>query len=172
VSHRPRRYRAPARNDVGSQDPPDPDTLEIRRVLLASEGRPIPRAAVEYAARLAGTYRAPVHVFSIARIWGTGLGIPVPGLLPTKYEWDAQRELVAEAVDGLKKRGIEADGHVVGTRKATKRIVGEASRLGCDAIVMAADPARNRLVADFMWSQEPYRVRRRARVPVYLVTED
>jgi nucleotide-binding universal stress UspA family protein len=155
---------------VRSQDPPDQDTLEIRRVLLASEGRPIPREAVEFAARLAASYRAPVHVFSVARIWGTGLGIPVPGLLPNKAEWDEQRDIVTEAVKGLKKRGVEADGHVVGTRKATKRIVGEAVRLDCDVIVMAADPARNRLLADFMWSQEPYRVRRRAKVPVYLVT--
>ena len=67
---------------------------------------------------------------------------------------------------------IEATGRVHGTRKATKRIVGEAERLGCDAIVMAADPPRSRLVADMMWSQEPYRVRRRARVPVYLVPRD
>ena len=58
---------------------------------------------------------------------------------------------------------------MLGTRKATKRIVGEAERLGCDAIVMAADPPRGRLVADFLWSQEPYRVRRRAKIPVYLV---
>jgi nucleotide-binding universal stress UspA family protein len=157
---------------VRSQDPPDPETFAVRRVLLASEGRPIPRAAVEYAARLARPYRASVRVFSIARIWGTGLGIPVPGLLPTKAEWDVQREIVADAVDRLKKKGVQADGHVVGTRKATKRIVGEAAGLDCDAIVMAADPARNRLLADFMWSQEPYRVRRRAKVPVYLVTAD
>jgi nucleotide-binding universal stress UspA family protein len=141
-------------------------------VQLASEGRPIPREAVEYAARLARTYTAPVHVFSIARVWGTSLGIPVPGLLPTKAEWDEQREIVADAVEALKRKGIEADGHVVGTRKATKRIVGEAARLECDAIVMAADAARNRLLADFMWSQEPYRVRRRAPVPVYLVPTD
>jgi hypothetical protein len=34
---------------------------------------------------------------------------------------------------------------------------------------MGADPPRGRLLADFIWSQEPYRVRRRADVPVYLV---
>jgi len=65
---------------------------------------------------------------------------------------------------------LEADGHVFGTRKATKRIVGEAERLGCSAIVMAAEPERNRFVGDFMWSQEPYRVRRRSGIPVHLVT--
>ena len=32
-----------------------------------------------------------------------------------------------------------------------------------------ADPPRHWFVADFVWAQEPYRVRRRARLPVYLV---
>ena len=36
---------------------------------------------------------------------------------------------------------------------------------------MTADPARNRFVADLLWSQEPQRVQRRASVPVYLVAE-
>ena len=146
-------------------DLPDPATAGVRRVLLASEGRAIPKRAVDYAAR----FGAPVHVFSVARVWGTSLGLPNPGLLPTRKEWDEQRKRVTTAVTALRRRGIEADGHVLGTRKATKRIVGEAERLGCDAIVMAADPPRGRLVADFMWSQEPYRVRRRANIPVYLV---
>ncbi len=138
-------------------------------MLLASEGRRIPESAIEFAARIARPARAPVHVFSVARVYGTAFGIPSPGLLPTRREWDEQRALVTAAVKALKKQGLEASGHVVGTRKATKRIVGEADRLGCDAIVMAADPPRNRVLADMMWSQEPYRVRRRARVPVYLV---
>jgi nucleotide-binding universal stress UspA family protein len=60
---------------------------------------------------------------------------------------------------------------VVGTRKPTARICQQATQLGCDVIVMAADPPRNRVVADFLWTQEPYRVRRKARVPVYLVPD-
>jgi len=137
-------------------------------VLLASDGRAIPDAAVAFAARLA----KDVHVFSIARVWGTSLGLPNPGLLPSKREWDEQRAVVADAVKALTRRGVKAQGHVLATRKATKRIVGEAQRLRCDVIVMAADPPRNRFLADLMWSQEPYRVRRRARVPVYLVPRD
>jgi nucleotide-binding universal stress UspA family protein len=151
--------------DAGAPELPDPAAVSARRVLLASEGRAIPKSAVDYAAR----FGAPVHVFSVARVWGTSLGFPNPGLLPTRKEWDDQRKLVTAAVRALRKRGIDADGRVLGTRKATKRIVGEAERLGCDVIVMAADPPRNRVVADFLWSQEPYRVRRRAKVPVYLV---
>ena len=37
---------------------------------------------------------------------------------------------------------------------------------------MAADPDRNRLVGDLLWSQEPQRVRRKAKMPVFLVGED
>ena len=139
-------------------------------MLLASEGRAIPAAAIARAAELARAGGGSVHVFSVARVWGSGFGLPNPGLLPNKREWDEQRAVVSEAVQALKKRGVEATGHVLATRKATKRIVREAERLGCSAIVMAADPPRNRLLADLMWSQEPYRVRRRAKVPVHLVT--
>jgi nucleotide-binding universal stress UspA family protein len=150
---------------------PDPDTLAVRAVLLASEQREIPRAAVDLAARIAKRSGAPVHVFSIARIWGTSLGFPNPGLMPSKREWDEARSVVDKAVRRLRKKGIDADGRVVGTRAGAKRIVKEARRLGCDAIVMGADPPRGRFVGDFMWSQEPYRVRRRADLPVYLVVD-
>ena len=139
-------------------------------MLLATEGRAIPAAAVERAAELARERGVSVHVFSIARVWGTSFGFPNPGLQPTRQEWKDQRALIESTVQALEKRGVEATGRVLGTRKATKRIVGEAERLGCTAIVMAADPPRNRFVSDLMWSQEPYRVKRRAKVPVHLVT--
>jgi nucleotide-binding universal stress UspA family protein len=139
-------------------------------VLLATEGRAIPAAAVERAAELARETGGGVHVFCIARVWGTSMGFPNPGLMPTRAEWEAQRAVVGAAVKALEKQGVEATGQVLATRKATKRIVTEAERLGCSAIVMAADQPRNRFVADLMWSQEPYRVRRRAKVPVHLVT--
>ena len=138
-------------------------------MLLASEGRAIPAAAVDRAAELARESGGTVHVFSIARVWGTSLGFPNPGLQPNRHEWKAQRAVVGDAVKALESYGVDATAHVLGTRKATKRIVAEAERRGCTAIVMAADPPRNRVVADLMWSQEPYRVQRRAKVPVHLV---
>jgi nucleotide-binding universal stress UspA family protein len=149
-------------------EPPDPSTLEFRRVLLASEGRVIPASAIRRAAEL----RAPVRVFSIARIYGVSFAFPNPWLRPSRTEWQEQHDIVARAVKALKQEGIDADGHVVGTRKATRAILRESRSLACDAIVMGADPPRNRLLADLMWSQEPYRVRRRADIPVYLVTSD
>jgi nucleotide-binding universal stress UspA family protein len=126
---------------------------------------------VEEAARLAKESKASVRVFSIARIWGTSLGLPMPGLLPTKREWDEQRKVVTDAVDALERKGVEAQGRVIATRKGGKRIVAEAERLGCEAIVMTADADRQWLLGDFMWSQEPQRVRRRAKVPVHLVID-
>ena len=139
-------------------------------MLLASEGRAFPPAAIEFAANLVRRGGGHVHVFAVARVWGSGFGLPNPGLMPSKREWDEQRALVSDAVAALERRKVKAAGHVLATRKATKRIVGEAQRLGCDAIVMGADPPRNRFVADLMWSQEPYRVRRKSGIPVYLAT--
>jgi nucleotide-binding universal stress UspA family protein len=146
-------------------------TGRFQRILLASEGRPIPKTAIARVAELAQP-GASVRVFSVARVHGTAFGMPTPGLLPTKQEWAAQRELVADAIKRLKRRGLAAEGHVLGARNATKKILQEAAHHECEAIVMAADPDRNRIVGNVMWSQEPQRVRRKARMPVFLVSED
>ena len=150
---------------------PDAGPPGTRRILIATEGRPISKGAIAKAAELAKPIGAAVHILAIARVHGVGFALPTPGLYPNKQEWQERRDTVAHAIEALKGSGLQADGHVLGTRKATKRIVGEAQRLGCDAIVMGADPPRSRFVGDFIWSQEPYRVQRRARIPVHLVTE-
>jgi nucleotide-binding universal stress UspA family protein len=144
----------------------------FERILLATEGREISSAAIARVIELARTSGASVHVFCIARVHGTSFGFPSPGLLPTKREWADRRDMVRKTVRRLQRKGIEADGHVLGTRKATKRICDQAAKEGCDAIVMAADPDRNRVVGDMLWTQEPQRVRRRANVPVFLVLDD
>ncbi len=147
------------------------DTGPFKRILLASEGRSISDAAIARVVELAER-RATVRVFSIARIHGTAFGMPTPGLLPSRAEWAEQRDLVDNAIKRLKRKGLTAEGHVLGTRNATKKILQEASQYGCQAIVMAADPDRARFVATAMWSQEPQRVQRKARVPVFLVADD
>lgn len=153
-----------------SQSPGDAGPFE--RILLASEGRPFTDAAIARVIELARPAGATVRVFTIARIHGVSFGMQTPGLLPTKREWDEQRKIVDRAIKRLERKGIEADGHVVGTRKSTKQILQEAEFAGCDAIVMAADPDRNRVTGDFMWSQEPQRVRRKAKLPVFLVIDE
>lgn len=144
------------------------------RMLLATEGRAIPDAAIARIVELAdrsGPTGASVHVFSIARIHGVSFGFPNPGLLPNKRELAALREIVDSAIRRLEREGIQAEGHVLATRKATARICEEAIKEECQAIVMAADPDRNRLVGDMLWTQEPQRVRRRSKVPVFLVSD-
>jgi nucleotide-binding universal stress UspA family protein len=154
-----------------AQDTHDPG---YARILLATEGRAIPDAAIARVAELAdrsGSAEPSVHVISIARVHGVAFGLPNPGLMPTRQELSEHRELVASAIKRLKREGLAATGHVVGTRRAAARICAEAAKEECEAIVMAADPDRNRIVADMLWSQEPQRVRRRAKVPVHLVVE-
>ena len=152
------------------ESPAEPARFE--RILLASEGRPFSDAAIARVIQLARPAGASVRVFSIARIHGVAFGMQTPGLLPTKAEWAEQNKIVDRAIKRLERKGIEADGHVVGTRKTTKRILQEAEFAGCDAIVMTADPDRNRLAGDFIWSQEPQRVRRKAKLPVFLVVSE
>ena len=152
---------------------PSPAEGPFERILLASEGRPFSDAAIARVVELAKPSDASVRVFTIARVHGVAFGMQSPGLLPTKAEWAEQRSIVNKAVKRLERKGIEADGHVVGTRKSTKRILQEAEFAGCDAIVMGADPDRNRVIGDFSWSQEPQRVRRKAKkIPVFLVFEE
>jgi nucleotide-binding universal stress UspA family protein len=154
------------------RDPQPEATQKFKRILLASEGREIPDGAIKLAIDLARQSNASVHVFSIARVHGVAFGLPSPGLLPTKREWAEQREFVTKAVKRIERKGIAAKGHVLGTRNATKKIREEAKLEGCDVIVMGADPDRNRVVGNLLWSQEPQRVRRRAKLPVFLVVEE
>ncbi len=161
---------------VGSWQRQDGETVDAtgpwKRILLASEGRPFSEAVIARTLELARRSGASVHVLSIARVHGVSFGLPNPGLLPTKREWDEQRANVRTAVKRLRRKGIDADGHVLGTRNATKRIVGKAASEGCDAIVMTADPDRSRWLGDMIWTQEPQRVRRKAGLPVILVRPD
>jgi nucleotide-binding universal stress UspA family protein len=140
-------------------------------VLLCSEGRAFTKEAVRLAAELAHERDGRVRVLMIARMHGTALGLPHPGLRPNQHEMAGYEAAVAQAIRRLKRAGIEADGHMITTRKATRSILAEARRVGSEVLVMGADPPRNRFLADFMWSQEAYRVRRRAGLPVYLVCD-
>ena len=165
---------APAASDADTLGSDTPETV-FDRILLASEGREISDRAIARVVELAdttGSERPSVHVFSIARIHGVSFGFPNPGLLPTKREWSEQRAIVDRAIKRLGREGIDAEGHVLATRKPTARICDEATKEECQAIVMAADPDRTRLLGDMLWTQEPQRVRRRAKVPVYLVVEE
>ena len=159
--------QAPTRSAWRHTAPVDDPDRRYRQILLASEGRPFSDETIAQVAAIAAP-GAHVRVFSVARIHGVAFGMPNPGLLPTKAEWAEQRELTAKAIKRLKRRRLTADGHVVGTRNPTKMILREATAHGCEVIVMGADLDRNRVVGNAMWNQEPQRIRRKSKLPVYL----
>jgi len=151
------------------------DALDVRpspltHVLVASTGEPFDRRVIDGALKLAGPSRPVMHVVSIARIWGTALGLQHPGLYPTKREWRAQADQVAEAVNAFKRRGFEADGRVIGSRHPSKAIARAATEARCQAVVMASRrlPAWRRLLQ----GDDERGVARRTAAAVYAVHVD
>jgi hypothetical protein len=133
-------------------------------ILLASPGTAFDRAVVDRAAALARKPRSFVHVVSIARIWGTGLGIQHPGLFPNKREWQAQLEIVGNAVRLLKGAGLDARGGVIASRNPSKVIARQAARLQCSAIVIGWKPLSWWMT--YLLQDEVWWLQRRSKVPV------
>jgi hypothetical protein len=106
----------------------DKQPTQPAAVLIASNGEKIPGAAIRQALRLSAG--EPVAVVTIARIYGSSLGLPNPGLMPTRKEMDEQREIASRTVSALEKAGVEAWGQVAATRKASKTIAEAAAARG------------------------------------------
>jgi hypothetical protein len=98
----------------------DKQPTQPAAVLIASNGEKIPGAAIRQAIRLSGG--EPVAVVTIARIYGSSLGLPNPGLMPTRKEMEEQKEIASKAVAALEMGGVEAWGQVAATRKPSKTI--------------------------------------------------
>lgn len=136
-------------------------------ILLASTGKAFEREVLEHAIQVAKSPGSFVHVISIARIWGTALGIQHPGLFPSKLEWKEQLEIVGKAVRALKHAGLDARGGVIASRNPSKVIAREAGRLGCSTIVIGWRPLpwyMTYLLQDDVWW-----LYRRSKVPVVAV---
>ena len=113
----------------------DPQPTAPAAVLLASDGRKrFSRRAVARAAALAGS--RPVAVLTIAKIYGTSLGLPNPGLLPTKAEMTERVGWVDDALNRLHADGVEADGQVASARRAVKTIARVAHTRKVETVVM------------------------------------
>ncbi|MDR2219249.1 MAG: universal stress protein [Methylobacillus sp.] len=158
-----RSFFKPAPQIAGDQPP---------KVLIASEGRQISDDVIDLAARMMrGQQDAEVRVLTVARLWGSSLGFPNPGLRPTKGEMAVQEEIISSAINRLEKLGLEANGTIVTTRNPCRAILKEAKRRGTTAIIMGADP-RRKWFGSFLWSQEPYRVSKTSNIPVHLVAPE
>jgi hypothetical protein len=110
-------------------------------VLIAANGVAIPGAAVRSALRLARG--RPVAVVTIARLYGSGLGLQNPGLMPSRREMAEQREIVERAVTSLEKGGVEAWGQIAVSRKPVKTIAAAAV-----IVVRPEQPVRWRQVVE------------------------
>lgn len=108
-------------------------------VLLASEGVPYSDWAIRTAlARAAGR---PIKVLSVAKIYGTALGMQHPGLLPNKTELACQEEIVAKAVRRIETAKGRATGEVVATRDNAKTFLRAATRYSVQYVVL--EPGRS-----------------------------
>jgi hypothetical protein len=116
-------------------------------VLIASNGEKIPGAAIRQALRISAG--EPVAVVTIARIYGSSLGLPNPGLMPTRKEMEEQKGIATKAVSDLEKGGVEAWGQVAATRKATKTIAEAAVARGVrHVLVVRPEKSGWRLVVE------------------------
>jgi alkylated DNA nucleotide flippase Atl1 len=112
----------------------DKQPNQAAAVLIAANGVTIPGAAVRSALRLAGG--RPVAVVSIARLYGSSLGLQNPGLMPSRKEMAVQREIVERAVASLEKGGVEAWGQIAVSRKPAKTIAAAAAARSVDHVIV------------------------------------
>jgi hypothetical protein len=119
----------------------DAQPTQPAEVLIATVGVPIPAAVIGRAREL--SRRRPVAVLSIARMYGSALGMPNPGLLPSKKEMQEQLALVSDAIENLERSGVEAWGQVATTRRYAKTIA-DAARAHRATHVLVISPAAPR----------------------------
>ena len=137
-------------------------------VLLASTTGSFSPEAIRIATQAADG--RPVAVLVITRIHGYALGIPNPGLLPTRREQETARNAVSDTVLALSRGGVSADGQVAATRSAAKTIARVARARGARHVVMDT-PTGSRL-RRFVEGEPSVGLRRRVdpSVSVHIVT--
>jgi hypothetical protein len=97
-------------------------------------GDPIPSSAVRAAIALSGG--DPIAVVTIARIYGSSMGLPNPGLMPTRKEMAAQKSQVERALGLIEKSGAQAWGQVAASRKPVKTIAEAATARGVRHVIV------------------------------------
>jgi hypothetical protein len=119
----------------------DKQPTQRAAVLVATNGLPVPPSVIRTARSL--SEGGPVAVVTIARIYGSSLGLPNPGLMPTKREMVEQKSIVETAIKAIEKSGLEAWGQVAASRKPAKTIAEVAAARGArHVLVVRAEQAR------------------------------
>jgi Universal stress protein family len=179
---RPRRAgpKGPGSKGPGADTPRPPRAPSAKRIVLASIGSDVPDEVIDRVSDVAADLRgegadAPVpvvHVLAIARIWGTSLGIPHPGLYPNRHEIDEQRRIVDAATVAVARRGFQVKGRILSTRNAAKVIGRFAESIGASAIVVG-DPSGAMKGWERTVKGSPVKeLVRVTRIPVYAVPID
>ena len=125
-------------------------------VLLASPGVPFSDTAVAVAVARAADQ--PIRVLSVARIYGTALGMQHPGLLPSKEEVAAQEDIVAATLRRIEVAGGEAKGEVVATRDHAKTFLRAAIRYSVGCVVL--EPGKSGRIRRFVEGDPAAHLRR------------
>jgi hypothetical protein len=111
-------------------DPPPESPRDVVVVL-----RPDSAASPELftAAKATG---GTVTVVLPLKIHGYSLGMPNPGLMPTKRERAAAEEAITSTVSRLRLAGVDVDGQIVVTRHANRAITGIVRRRGATRVLL------------------------------------
>jgi K+-sensing histidine kinase KdpD len=142
---------------------PDPP----KRVLLVTVARAPEPELVERARELAGPEHAKITVLGVAKIYGTSLGLPHPGLQPNRVEWQILRDGVEEAADELRAHGFEVRVGLTRARNVPKMIAKWVRARNFHAVVVSApDKPRWRTLVEGDLGRE---IHRRCGVPVHAV---
>src|ERR1700728_3970364 len=102
----------------------------------------IPASAVKRAIALSDG--GPVAVITIARIYGSSMGLPNPGLMPTRKEMAAQKDQVEKAVRMVEGSGAQAWGQLAASRKPVKTIAEAARARGAEHVVLVRIPQKKK----------------------------
>ena len=142
---------------------PDPP----RRVLLASPALPFTAELIERARELATPEHAKITVLGVAKVFGTSLGLPHPGLQPNRPEWERLRGDVHATADTLRADGFEVRVALSKSRNAAKMIAKWVRAKNFHAVVVPVlERSRWRVAIEGDLAAE---VGRRSGVPVHAV---
>ena len=113
----------------------DKQPSQSAAVLIAAPmGDPIPPAAVRDAIRRSGG--EPIAVVTIARIYGSSMGLPNPGLMPTRKEMAAQKSQIEKTIRLIERSGSQAWGQIAASRKPVKTIAEVAKVRGVRHVIV------------------------------------
>jgi hypothetical protein len=110
-------------------------------LIAAPMGDPIPPSAVRAALARGG---GAVAVVTIARIYGSSMGLPNPGLMPTRKEMEAQKSQVEKALRLIEKGGSQAWGQVAASRKPAKTVAQAAKARGARHVIVVRNEQTKR----------------------------